>query len=417
MKNIIVFLILSLVVISSDLNAQKMPFEKYNKQHEKTSFRLGKKQFLAGNYSTAYHHLIQAYQKHPNSQKVNYFLSQCALKVRNYSQALTSFEALGATSSYRKKIKALYPLLLKHNQKYEEALRLFELLKEETKDPIALPEIEQHINACTNAIYFKGIYSNTTLKNKTRLNSASDELAITKSQQTKQTIVTCWNENGLGTKLIDSTYKSQSLLNDVQEFHLAPNGTTVYFVKNELINNQEFQNIYRGTLAQNKVINIQKLNNAVNAEASNSRSPHIAIEENGQELLYFSSDRVGGEGRLDIWCAPLLSNGQFGLAFNLGSKVNSPYDEVNPSYHSTGNTLYYSSDKPLSIGGFDVFKTQGSKRNWTKPKQLPIPYNSNADDLYFVLGPMEFYISSNRAETTPGLFSTATNDFFEVIKP
>jgi hypothetical protein len=417
MKNLIVSLILSLVVISSGLNAQKMPFEKYNKQHEKTSFRLGKKQFLAGNYSTAYHNLMYAYQKHPHRQRVNYYLSQCALKVRNYNQALISFEALGATSSCRKKIKALYPVILKHNQKYEEALRLFELLKEETQDPTALAEIEQHLNACTNAIYFKGIYSNTSLKNKTILNSPSDELAITKSQQKKLTVVTYWNENGLGAKLIDSTNKSQLLINDVQEFHIAPNGSSVYFVKKELSNNQEFQYIYRGTLTENKIINIYKLNNSINSEKSNSRSPYIAVEENGQELLYFSSDRIGGEGGFDIWCAPLLINGQFGLAFNLGMKINSPYNEVSPSYHSAGTTLYYSSDKPLSIGGFDIFKTQGSKRSWAKPQQLPIPYNSNADDLYFILNSTQSYISSNRAETTPGLFSTATNDFFEIIKP
>lgn len=112
----------------------------------------------------------------------------------------------------------------------------------------------------------------------------------------------------------------------------------------------------------------------------------ICVSADGSKI-FFSSDRPGGIGGRDIYCVNKLPNGKWGEPENLGPTVNTPYDDDAPYFHPDGKTLYYSSNGPKSIGGWDIFVTEyvESEDKWLEPLNMGYPVNTPDDDIYFVL--------------------------------
>ena len=103
-------------------------------------------------------------------------------------------------------------------------------------------------------------------------------------------------------------------------------------------------------------------------------------------LLFFSSDRPGGYGGLDIYMVKREGK-EWGAPQNLGPKINSSFNEDAPFIHSDGTTLYYSSDGNNSLGGYDIFVTEydSSSEAWLEPLNMGPPVNSADDEIYFVI--------------------------------
>jgi len=118
-----------------------------------------------------------------------------------------------------------------------------------------------------------------------------------------------------------------------------------------------------------------------------------------QKTLYFSSNRAGGYGGKDIYKVVKLPNDKWSKAINLGSIINTPYDEDAPFIQADGVTLYFSSRGHKNMGGYDIFKTiKDEKGKWSFPENLGYPVNSVSDDIFFVANPegTAGYFSSNR---------------------
>ncbi len=79
---------------------------------------------------------------------------------------------------------------------------------------------------------------------------------------------------------------------------------------------------------------------------------------NDGNTVYFASNRPGGLGGMDLYLSKRLPNGKFGPAVNLGTQVNSPFDEDFPSLSPDEKTLYFSSKGHSSMGGYDIFKSE-----------------------------------------------------------
>ena len=76
-----------------------------------------------------------------------------------------------------------------------------------------------------------------------------------------------------------------------------------------------------------------------------------------EKTLYFSSNRPGGFGGLDIYRATKDSKGEWTNVKNLGPNINTDMDDDGPFIDYDGVTLYFSSKGRKGMGGFDVFKT------------------------------------------------------------
>ncbi|MEJ0033096.1 MAG: hypothetical protein WDO15_23390 [Bacteroidota bacterium] len=103
--------------------------------------------------------------------------------------------------------------------------------------------------------------------------------------------------------------------------------------------------------------------------------------------LYFSSDRPGGLGGFDIYMATKDSRGNWTKIKNLGPGINTPYDEEGPFIDYEGKVLYFSSKARKGMGGYDIFKstlTDVKNNKWSDPENLGYPINTPDNDVYFV---------------------------------
>ena len=125
---------------------------------------------------------------------------------------------------------------------------------------------------------------------------------------------------------------------------------------------------------------------------------HPAISPDGQ-WLYFTSDMPGGKGGYDIWRVRLTSNGLGGVE-NLGEPVNTPGNEMFPTFRPNGD-LYFSSDGHKGLGGLDIYIAKVDKRTKKFVLEHPgYPLNSYGDDFGMTFeGPHNRgYFSSNRGD-------------------
>lgn len=130
--------------------------------------------------------------------------------------------------------------------------------------------------------------------------------------------------------------------------------------------------------------------------------------------LYFVSERPGGFGGKDIWRCVKLPNGRWSKAVNLGSKINTPYNEETPFMHADGKTFFFSSEGHMGLGGYDIFFTQLlDDGNWVEPYNVGYPINTPDNELHFVLSAdsKHAFLSSDRSGGKGGL------DIYEVFMP
>ncbi|GIV27189.1 MAG: hypothetical protein KatS3mg027_1003 [Bacteroidia bacterium] len=88
----------------------------------------------------------------------------------------------------------------------------------------------------------------------------------------------------------------------------------------------------------------------------------------------------GGFGHSDIWMSTKINNKEWSKPVNLGSTVNTPYDEVGLFMAPDGKTLFFCSNGPNSMGSYDIFKTTYENGQWTTPVNLGYPINTEFSD-------------------------------------
>lgn len=124
-------------------------------------------------------------------------------------------------------------------------------------------------------------------------------------------------------------------------------------------------------------------------------SMHPSTNADGTRL-YFSSNRDGGFGGMDIYVAEKI-DGKWTEPINLGPDINTPGNEVFPFMHPSG-VLFFSSDGQQGFGGLDLFLIDISRRKWGELINMGSPFNSKEDDFGFTMngtGTQGFF-SSNR---------------------
>lgn len=162
-----------------------------------------------------------------------------------------------------------------------------------------------------------------------------------------------------------------------------------------------------------------KLGGSVNDKQYTATHPSVGRLADGAVILYFVSDRPGGYGGMDIWYS-VVSDGVAGEPVNLGPMVNSPSDEMTPYYDQRNGTLYFSSDREGGLGGFDIYCAVGQRNTWQQAEPVCGCLNSEQNDLYFTIArhdsasgiPTAGYLSSNRKDSYFLSDSMCCNDIY-----
>lgn len=160
---------------------------------------------------------------------------------------------------------------------------------------------------------------------------------------------------------------------------------------------------------------IDTLGDIINEPGANTSMPAMGFIE-GQEVLFFSSDKKGGEGGMDIYYSFLKNGNQFGKVQAL-KVANSPDNELSPFYDNATKRLYFSSSWHDGFGGYDVFYSQLTPPTFGKPVNVGLPTNSPANDTYFFIHGDTNYISSNRLGVMYSKNPTCCSDIFSLNKP
>ncbi|WP_339753700.1 OmpA family protein [uncultured Winogradskyella sp.] len=208
----------------------------------------------------------------------------------------------------------------------------------------------------------------------------------------------------------DGSYQAATMANDKinTKFHeglvsFTPDGKTMYFSREsyfekdfekDSLSKTRYSQLYlfKATKLAEDWDTIESL--AINSENYSVKNPSVSSDGN---TLYFASNMPGGFGNFDIYKASINSDGTIGEPQNMGQKVNTEGQEMFP-YISSTNTLYFSSNGHLGLGGMDVFYTKEIDGKTTPIRNVGIPINSNGDDFAFTIdeGSEEGFVSSNR---------------------
>ncbi len=179
-------------------------------------------------------------------------------------------------------------------------------------------------------------------------------------------------------------------------------GNRLYYTlcKHEVAGNINCEIVYRDRKYNNVWGEAQELPAFINFPGFTATHPTIGFDKiNEREVLFFSSNRPGGKGKLDIWYSTLAPNGKFTRPVN-HALINSRENDVTPFFHSPSQTLYFSSDGYPGMGGYDIYKVKRKGRSWQTPIHMIYPVNSSYNDFYFSLNDegKKSYFASNRIE-------------------
>lgn len=158
---------------------------------------------------------------------------------------------------------------------------------------------------------------------------------------------------------------------------ISPDGNTLLIFRDDLGDG----NIYYSDLLDGKVWSRpKKFPSPINSSGLESSA---TLSADGT-VLYFTSDRKGGYGGMDIYMSKKDSRGHWGDAVNLGPEINTKWHEESPHLQAYSNILYFCSNRPESIGGFDIFRCElVNDSKITKLINLGYPINTADNELFF----------------------------------
>ncbi|MGB8490247.1 MAG: hypothetical protein WCE64_04260 [Bacteroidales bacterium] len=340
-----------------------------------------------------------------NNYNVQYKIGICYLNIPGEKEkAIPYLESAVKHSSYDARINSFkekrapldsYFFLAKAymiNNRLEDALNTlttFKKLAVNTSGKGGMKNIEyidQEMQACRNAISFQENPVNMT---RTLLGSGFSQGAINENPAVSfdgNTIVYTErrgiNNAIMFSKKINGEWQPPVEINnqlgsgeDCSSCSLNYDGTLLFLYKTGNYDG----NIYSSEYKDGSWTRIRKLNANINTKYYES---HASVSADGKEL-YFTSNREGGSGSLDIYVSALEPSGDWGPAVNLGPEINTPYNEDTPFITRNDSVLYFSSEGHDGMGSYDIFKSTKNGTAWGKPVNIGFPVSTTDDDRFF----------------------------------
>jgi hypothetical protein len=187
-----------------------------------------------------------------------------------------------------------------------------------------------------------------------------------------ETNATGWTEP----KLLQSPINSEKNFNSAVS--LSKDGKSLFIYRDDRFGNGD---LYESKLNGYNWSTPEALPSPINSEFHEST---LSLTADGN-TVYFTSNRTGGIGGMDIWTTKKNKAGMWEDAKNLGNIINTKGDEEGVFIHPDGKTLFFSSRGHKGMGGYDIYYTTLENGQWTKPINLGPDINTKNDDVYFVL--------------------------------
>ena len=416
------FSIISLAVLAQDKNQYKKYFEE------------GSHLFIEQNYQDALNCFLRAFQIDSSSDNIYYKLGVAYLFSPNNKEDATRYlekAAKHASEHYsefdynetRAPILAIYYLGIayQYNYQFENAAKKFQFCANMVSDKKMPPDIKLHLDQCNTGIQLMKKKEDVRIENMgPNFNTKYPEYCPVINADESTLIFTSRRPGGVSDekssdgqyyediyicyRYADSTWSKPKLIsrnintesNDAA-IGLSADGRQLFIYSTDHGGDILYSNFEDGGWSTPL-----PLGSDVNSKYWET---HACLSADGQ-TLYFVSDRPGGYGGRDIYKCTKLPNGTWSKASNLGASINTAFDEDAPFIHPDGVTLFFSSNGPGSMGGFDIFKStrtdindaKHSSSKWSKPVNLGNPINTPLDDIYYVLSAdgKRAYFSSSR---------------------
>ncbi|PJJ47915.1 OmpA family protein [Hymenobacter chitinivorans] len=364
-----------------------------------------------------------------NVNKLAYFQDKKALKAiqkaekrRNYNQARSLLEAyvslfgiqnfakdtpllwrlaqLWEKAGNEEKAKAYYRLALKHHRQDVKKIQLYYDSLEQKEADLYVPlkvyyDIVEYRKSIATFHPPKGVYTSMgdAINSKAEdygptLNSGADQLIFSSKRKTRgiqdavdEDLYTSHKE---GVSWTDAEPLPKPINSQYNEGSacITKDGKTLYFARCECPTCHGNCDLYTSTFKDGQWTTPKSLGTTVNSPAWDSQ-PTLSRNE---DTLYFASDRLGGFGLSDIWYSAKNKAGQWTKAQNLGPVVNTRESEVSPYYHPLYNVLYFSSrGQLLNYGDFDIYKTYRVRGRWQEPRNIGPLVNGKGSEYYFTI--------------------------------
>jgi hypothetical protein len=313
---------------------------------------------------------------------------ESAVKSASYDSKTESFKEKRAPLDSYFSLSRAY-LINNQLEKALSTLQTFEKLARETTSKGGMKNldyIDQQIQACKNAIQYKSnptVFSKKSMGSDFNQGSINDNpsvsfdgntIAYTERRGMVNAIFYSKKERGKWQTPIEITAQLNAG-EDCSTCSLNSDGTEMFLYK---IDNYDGA-IYSSNFVNGAWTPIKKLNKNINTKFYES---HASISADGKKL-FFTSNRDGGQGNLDIYVSEKDATGDWGPAVNLGAAINTPFNEDTPFILQNDSVLYFSSEGHSSMGGFDNFKSQKIGNTWKTPTNIGFPLNTTDDDKFF----------------------------------
>jgi hypothetical protein len=204
------------------------------------------------------------------------------------------------------------------------------------------------------------------------------------------------NQHWQKAKALDSLFNAGNIHNANTAFNSA--FTKIFVSRCNAMNSVDYScQIFYSDYKDGKWAPLKAAPAPINIYGANTTQPSVS-KMNGKDVLFFSSNRPGGSGGMDIWYCYFDENGRYEMPVNAGKAVNSVEDEITPWFVTENNTLWFSSTWHKGLGGFDIFKSKFNESEFGDPENAGYPINSSYNDIYYSLNSKKnkAYISSNR---------------------
>jgi len=355
----------------------------YNPELAKLKYNIGLCYLYSATKINAINYFEAAIEKNEFvSSDVYFLLARTYQLVSNYKKAIENYESykLSLAPTELAKIESSVDFFISECFKGEEFMK--------TQQRVYVDNLGEAINSA-----FNDYYPFFDVENNQLIYTSQKPLANSKSQNTssKEEIFTStveydeWGESTILSKNLSS--KDHDAL-----VGLSADGKIALIYKGSENNGDLFISQYNGTTWSK----LKSLGSDINTKKYKENSATIS---NDGLTLYFTSNREGGFGGLDIYMCQKKPNGKWGPAQNLGSVLNSTGNETSVSLSPDDQTIYLASNGLGGSGGFDIFKSQkNAEGNWDIPVNLGAPINSATNQVSFQIlpdGKTAFFASEN----------------------